>query len=133
MGKKGKKRFWASIENWLGLIGALTGIIAMVLSLMTYCNTKQDKKIVDNLQRANSLFENAGYDTIEYRKAYDIYKEIKKKRPNDMTGYYKFLNEAINRRIEFRIECDEWIKWYLLYAQKLQNTTEVQNRLNKCQ
>ena len=126
-----KKRFWQKIINYgnlIGLIGGVLGILSTGFSINSILDTKHNKEIEGKIQQANDLFENSRiYDTIEKRKAHNLYLEVRKERPS--AGYDKFLNAALNR-MDILDTCDTFSKWYLLRAQELQNTTNVREKLN---
>jgi hypothetical protein len=148
MGKKEttqpeKETFWQKIKNYsvlIGLIGGTLGILSTGLSVSSYCDTKQDRQITkqdrqitDTLQKANSIFENAGVqDTIQLRKAFNSYKKVITAKPSELTGYRNFLNLAKTRRDFLDTNCDLWIKWYLQRAQELYDNKTVQDMLNQC-
>ena len=135
----------SKLWDWYKIIPIILSFAALLFSICTYFDLKNEKNVTksiaqhnqaveDSLQLANSLFENAHIqDTIQLFQAFDIYKKMIKEKSSDMTGYNNFLNLAITRRNKLDINCDFWIKWYLLRAKELFDNKKVQDMLKQCE
>jgi hypothetical protein len=131
--KQKKPSHW---EKFKVITPIVISTISLGLSVTTciqvYNEKSNEKSIEEKLQYANSRFEISETDTIELLKAFNIYKELIKEKPSNLTGYNNFLNLAIKRRDILEIECDFWIKWYLQHAQEIYDCKQVQNLLKQC-
>ena len=78
------------------------------------------------LSEASRLFDAGRYD-----EAFTKYKEIKVVDANDTTGYVKFLGKS-KELMSILGDCDTTVKKMLNYARELNNTSEVNNLLSKC-
>lgn len=118
----------------LNVISVIISFISLLFSTENYIQIWNEKNRQEELRFANSIFENAHIqDTVQLRKAFDVYKKIIRKNPSELTGYNKFKNLAIIRRDKLNIKCDFWIKWYLLKAQELFDNRTIQDLLKQCE
>ena len=81
--------------------------------------------IKETLNKANKAFNLAQYEI-----AFDLYQELQTLKPDDDTGYKNFM--LIAKEIIPLVGYSEDVEYFLLYAQKLKKTEEVNELLLKC-
>ena len=115
------------LKPWLLIITGIIGITVILVLVIPKIDFPFPRKVsVYELKiEADSVF-NLG----EFEQAYQLYEKIKQK--NDNAGYDMFYNIAKNM-YEIDNKFDGNIKILFEYAQKLDNTTEVNELLNKCE
>jgi len=94
------------------------------------CETKIQEVYTSIIQQANDSF-NKGGDS-GYSGAFTLYQKAKNLNPSDMTGYNRFLNK-VKELIAISGKFDDNIKKLLLYAQELNDTSEVRTLLLNCE
>jgi len=115
---------------WIGIAG-IAAILAIVIPFLVIPIFKKvnfsfpEKLNFSELRiEADSVFNLGKFD-----QAYQLYEKIKH---IDNAGYDKFYNTA-KSLYEVDNNCDDNTKMLLEYAKKLDNTSEVNELLNKCE
>ena len=76
-------------RNWAQIASATIATIALIFSILTFCQNNKIKKIEKYKVDARKYFDSGMFD-----ESYDLYKKVKSLDPNDPEGYLMFLKEG---------------------------------------
>lgn len=99
-----------------------------------YSIANKQQQYLDRGTKINQLLIEAEkeFNHNNFEKAFELYSKVKNDfNTLDPTGYYKFIDKAIEQKSKYE-DCNDDIIRYLNYAKQLQNTTVVNDWLNKC-
>lgn len=130
------KRYWKQIKRWrlwkyfskenmayYNDIVSIAGIISIIILVKSYGKESEQERARNTIIEAVAIFDEAN-DSTGYQKAFELFLEVKKIKPNDITGYRKFLDLADRRDEEIRqldgkYRYDKKVERYYLYADSL--------------
>ena len=126
--KKDNMTFDKVIERTASFV-TIGGLLAIILQMCSFQNELKENKANELIIDAVSIF-NAASDTTEYQKALNLFLEVKRDRPKNLTGYNLFLELANSRADAIKednnkiknikiYEYDREVEIYLQYADSL--------------
>ncbi|NOU17210.1 MAG: hypothetical protein HOO91_06590 [Bacteroidales bacterium] len=103
--KTSRTTFW----DWLtriSVVVTILGVLGLWFAYNDYKNTNQEK-IEKKIEAASSEFKK----NAKYEKSLELFREILREKPDDLTGYNMFLQKAKEQRVDY-IKKDflEWAK-----------------------
>ncbi|MDR3246596.1 MAG: hypothetical protein LBT50_09220 [Prevotellaceae bacterium] len=123
-------------EVWNG-IGVIVSVLAVIIAIASFFYTcSNDKKQTESSNREKEIQQilaeaDTEFGHKHFEDALKLYVKADSLGSTDKRGYRKFMNKADEQESKSG-KCNEFTIDYLKCAKKLQETEEVNNRLNEC-